>query len=104
MVKRRRLKRAAWVRRVVIGVEPGGGPPVRYGDLVIHGARYLGKGPYGCDQWLCFGWKPHDASAYRLRKYNPGDCPVEATPLGPDEGEAGFEVWVSDLRWLVRGD
>ena len=103
MAKRRPLKRVAWARRKVIGVEPGKPPPLQYGDLIIHGGRYLGRHPLGCDQWLCFGWKPHDTSVYRLREYDRRNCPTEAVPLGTGEGEAGFEVWASDLRWLVRG-
>ncbi|MGB9662740.1 MAG: hypothetical protein ACPL5F_12150 [Moorellaceae bacterium] len=86
-----------WTRRIVIGVEPGQPPPVRYGDLVIHGARYVGRSPWGDDLWECYGWKPYDATLYRLREQDPRNCPHEVVPLG-------WECWATDLRWLARGD
>ncbi|MGB9661809.1 MAG: hypothetical protein ACPL5F_07285 [Moorellaceae bacterium] len=85
MAKSKRHKRAAWIRRKLLYLMPGEAPPERAGGIAFKFLRYLGNRG-GVDVWEAFGWKPYDATLYRLREHDPRNCPHEAVPLGKELG------------------
>lgn len=94
-------KTPAWVRRqrvIKLADEPL--PHTCGGLRVITCWKLLQETPDGIQFWEVYGWKPYDATLYRLREYNPRSCPAEAVLLE----EAGFSLYTTNLKLFVKGE
>lgn len=96
-----RLKKPAWIRKARVMVMTGELLPPSAGGIRPVYVR-LAKEHDGLQIWEYYGYKPYDATLYRLREYDPRNCPAEAVPLGFDS--VGFEVYTTNLKKLVRGE
>lgn len=100
-----RLKKPAWIRKSRVTIVEGEPLPQTAGGIHpvhVRLARKYWLIDAWVEEWEYFGWKPYDATVYRLRKYDPHNTPVEAVPLGFNT--VGFEVYTTNLKKLVRGE
>ncbi|HBT19868.1 MAG TPA: hypothetical protein DEA47_00600 [Peptococcaceae bacterium] len=89
------LKRVAWIRRHrVLKMKDEPLPKTVGGMSAVIGWRLVRETEDGLQYWEAYGWKPYDATLYRLSEYDPANCPAEAVPA---------EIYTENLKLLVKG-